>query len=270
MAIVFIILAMLMNTPGAVRPGPEALPAPAAGADSVFQVGEDLVYNVSYAMFDIGQVRIKVLERTGEGGHPVHKAIAYLDSYKGVPFVSLHVTYESAVTDSFYSMWFRSKAKDDTHWRTVVYDFNYPAHRLFITGGIQDSAPLHRDTLKLDTLTEDGLSLFFYARANVRDKKKVSVPTVVNEKNVTTNLDFIGERTGEKIDAVDYPIDVLHFEGQANFVGVFGFSGGFEGWFSNDAEAVPVVVKMKVLIGNIRIELVRWNRERWTPPRAAS
>ena len=271
MAIVFIFLTVLMNRGGAGAQGqPESAPGLEARVDSVFQVGEELTYNVSYAMFDIGQVRIKVLERTEQSGHRVHKAISYIDSYKGIPFVNLHLTYESAVTDSLFSVWFRSRTKEDTRWRTVVYDFRYPAHSIIITNGVLENIPERRDTMRVDTVTEDGLSLFFYARANVSERKKVTVPTVIGQKNLSTFLNFLAERTSEKIDAVDYPLDLLRFEGEANFVGVFGFTGAFEGWFSNDAAAVPVLAKMKVLIGKIRIELIKWKRERWTPPRASS
>ena len=43
------------------------------------------------------------------------------------------------------------------------------------------------------------------------------------------------EHSEEEIDAVKYPIDVMKLDGRANFVGVFGLTGGFEGVFSNDA-----------------------------------
>jgi hypothetical protein len=58
------------------------------------------------------------------------------------------------------------------------------------------------------------------------------------------------------------------FDGRADFVGIFGLTGGFEGWFSNDEARVPIMAKMKVLIGSVTIELMRWNRPGWTPPRA--
>jgi hypothetical protein len=98
--------------------------------------------------------------------------------------------------------------------------------------------------------------------------QKLNIPTVVNEKKGNTFINFTGERTDETIDAVDYPIDLIHFEGQAGFVGVAGLTGGFEGWFSNDAARVPVIAKMKVLLGNVRIELMKWKRAGWDPPRS--
>jgi hypothetical protein len=62
-------------------------------------------------------------------------------------------------------------------------------------------------------------------------------------------------------------VDVVHFEGRADFEGIFGMTGDFEGWFSNDEARVPILAKMKVIIGNIRIELTKWNREGWKPPK---
>jgi hypothetical protein len=123
------------------------------------------------------------------------------------------------------------------------------------------------DTLRIDTLYQDGLSLFFLARKNVMIRQHMSIPTVVSEKQGVTDIDFTTERTKEEIDAVKYPVDLIHFEGEAGFVGIFGLTGGFEGWFSNDAARVPIIAKMKVLIGNVRIELIEWKRTGWTPPR---
>jgi hypothetical protein len=70
-----------------------------------------------------------------------------------------------------------------------------------------------------------------------------------------------------EVDAIDYPVDVVHFDGHLDFVGIFGLTGGFEGWFSNDEARVPIMAKMKVLIGSVTVELMKWNRQGWTPPR---
>jgi hypothetical protein len=72
----------------------------------------------------------------------------------------------------------------------------------------------------------------------------------------------------EEVDAIKYPVDVVHFEGEAGFVGIFGLTGGFEGWFSNDAAQVPILARMKVILGSVKIELIKWKRAGWTPPRA--
>jgi hypothetical protein len=94
------------------------------------------------------------------------------------------------------------------------------------------------------------------------------IPTLINEQRVLTRIDFSGKRDAVEIDAVDYPIDAVGFDGIADFVGIFGLSGDFEGWFSNDDARVPIMAKMKVLVGNVTIELMQWKRSGWVPPRA--
>ena len=231
-------------------------------------MGEELTYNVSYASFDIGQVRIKLVDHITTGGADYYKAVAYINSYDGVPLVNLHTVYENQIDVSIFSTLFRSRTKTDRKWDFINYRFDYPQHRLHIERGEWESKNVqHVDSLRIDTLFQDGLSLFYFARAHARKAHAVNIPTVVNEKIGNTYINFTAERTHDDIDAVDYDIDMVHFEGEAGFVGVFGLTGGFEGWFSNDAACVPIVAKMKVLIGNVRIELMSWKRSGWAPPR---
>ncbi|MBI3193079.1 MAG: DUF3108 domain-containing protein [Ignavibacteriae bacterium] len=234
----------------------------------LFQVGEELTYNVSYAFIDIGQVRIKIVDKFQENGYTLYSAIAYIDSYKGVPFVDLHTIYESKISPPLCSDWFRARTKDENKWWHITYEMDYDKRSMDIKQGeFGTEAISKQQTLVLDTFFQDGLSLFFFARSRVRYKHTVTIPTIIQEQKVNTFLNFMNERTSEEIDAVDYPIDVVHFDGRADFVGIFGMTGEFEGWFSNDEARVPILAKMKVLIGNVRIELMKWKRAGWNPPR---
>ncbi len=242
---------------------------PATSEDSVFQVGEELTYNVSYASVDIGRVRIKLVDAFTKNSRTFYRASALIDSYENVPFVDLHAVYASIMDQTVYSTRFEARTKEDKRWKQWIYTFDYPRKMMYIEEKMWKSENIEsRDTLLLDTLSQDGLSLFFLARTRVLTPQKLSIPTMVREKKGKTFIDFTAERTKEQIEAVDYPIDLVHFEGEAKFVGIFGLTGGFEGWFSNDAARVPVLAKMKVLIGNVRIELMEWKRAGWRPPRS--
>jgi hypothetical protein len=156
-----------------------------------------------------------------------------------------------------------------------VYHFD-PSTRNHVTGTtiLNDvhSPPLTPQ--KFDTLQlpfdrfQDGTSILYYARAHVRDQLGVRVPTLVRGKVGYTNFYFPAERTTEEIDAVNYPISVLEFEGFAEFEGIFGLTGDFTGWFSDDDAAIPIKAKMKVILGSITIELKEWKRAGWSPPQA--
>lgn len=237
------------------------------GNSAVFVEGEDLVYNVRYGMFDLGQVRIKTLKKITANGTEAFETIAYIDSYKNIPFVKLHAIFESLVDASVFSHRFIGKSQDGEFWNFARYRFDYDGGFVYMDSGRKDTIVERRDTLKLQGRVQDGLSLFFFAREQLLSRQKVNVPAIVKEKRVNTYIDFHGKRRSHEYDFVDYPVDVIGFEGNAEFTGIFGLTGGFEGWFSNDNARVPIMAKMKVILGNVTVELMRWTRSGWQPPR---
>jgi hypothetical protein len=234
----------------------------------VLAEGEELVYNVRYTFIDLGQVKIRTVNRVHGAGYTVFHSIANINSYKGIPFVDLAATYESDIDSTVYSHVFVGKDKEGKAWNFARYQFEYDKNRVLIDKGRRDSVVERRDTLSIDRRMQDGLSLFFYARDQLYSGKRVNIPCVVAEKKVNTYIDFSRqERKSVDLDAVNYPIDVVGFEGTAEFVGIYGLTGDFEGWFSNDEARIPIVAKMKVLVGSVTLELVSWKRPGWTPPR---
>ncbi len=234
----------------------------------MFVESEELTYNVRYAFFDLGQIRIRILKRIEDDSSIGYHTKAIIDSYPKVPFVDLHATFESLVDSSVYSRGFVGRVKDNDSWDYARYTFQYDKNRVITEVGHRDTTIEKRDTIHVDSFYQDGLSLFFYARDQLFSGRRVNVPTIVKEKKVGTYIDFRRARTSVEIETVDYPIDVVEFDGTANFVGLFGLTGDFEGWFSNDEARVPILAKMKVILGSITIELMNWKRPGWIPPRA--
>jgi hypothetical protein len=259
------LLAALLSAAGAVE-GFAQSGAPEAEHEVL--VGEDLVYNVSYGFIDLGQIRIKTVSRLETDGRPCYFSQAFINSYKNIPFVDLHAVFESVIDMESYSRRFMGKVKQDGAWDFNRYRFDYPANRVFIESGNRDTVVAKRETTEVRTPYQDGLSLFFHARHHLFDGKARSVPTMVQEKKVSTVINFGPVRTSVEVDAIDYPVDVAEFEGTMEFTGIFGLTGDFEGWFSNDDARVPIKAKMKVIIGSVTVELMEWKRPGWTPPRA--
>jgi hypothetical protein len=229
---------------------------------------EELTYNVRYGFINLGQVRIKILSTWKDSGTPVYRARGLIDSYRGVPFVTLHAVYESVIDSAAFSHHFLGTLHQDDYSTYSQYAFEYDKQRVLMEVGGKDSLKSRRDTLEVHTHCQDGLSLFFLARERLFSSASIDIPTIVSEKKVNTHIDFRNEETSAEIDAIEYPVDVIHFEGTADFVGLFGLTGDFEGWFSNDEARVPILAKLKVLIGSVTVELMGWKRPGWTPPRA--
>ena len=229
---------------------------------------EELTYNVRYAFFDLGQIRIRTVNKVEEAAPSAYLTRAFIDSYSTIPFVDLHATFRSLVDSTVYSRGFEGKVKDDDYWDFARYTFEYDNNRIITEVGHKDTTIEKRDTLTADSRYQDGLSLFFYARDRLFSAQRVNVPTIIKEEKVSTYIDFHQTRTSVEIDAVDYPVDVIELSGTANFVGLFGLTGDFEGWFSNDEARIPILAKMKVILGSVTIELMNWKRAGWAPPRA--
>ncbi len=239
--------------------------------DGLLQVGEELQYSVSYSIFGLGKIRFRIADKFQRKGRTIYKVYSFIDSNPSLPFVNLHIIFESEIDQEVFSYHWLSRDSTKKYIAYRNFEFDYQHKHVIIEEGKQPHGS-SRVTENIDTVAipdrcQDGLSVFFYARKNVRQKKQDSIPTFIEKKQATTFINFMNKRTSQKIDAVDYPVDVVEFDGQADYTGVFGFSGDFRGWFSNDEARIPIVARLKVILGSVYIELEKWNRGGWQPPK---
>jgi hypothetical protein len=243
------------STPLIATPSPEA----------ILSNGEELLYEVRWTLFRIGTIRIRQ--------RPDLKAIAYIDSYDGLPFVDLHSIYHTEMDSGFFSRWSTSIDKSGKMWTGLRY-ISDTTENTIIVEELEQLGPRSqphvvgiRDTIRLQSRQfVDGLSIGFFPRLMLRSGKTVRVQTVLSGKLGTTTFQFNNKRTMQKINALDSPVRVVEVTGVTDVVGIFGLTGEFTGWFSDDDAAVPIKGKLNVLIGNVTIELIEWKRPGWSPP----
>ncbi len=234
------------------------------------QVGEDLTYEVSYLFLKLGVVRTVVKSKKIFDGITYYDAVAYIDSYPGIPFVNLHQIYETMLLPDYFSKYFHGIVKYDNYSSYTNYYFNYKKSEIKIIKGRVFPPQIWTDsTTTANTEYQDGLSILFYTRMNTGKDTSVNLPCFVNEKKVYTHINFYKNVVPISIDAVNYKISSVKIDGTTNFISIFGLTGHFEGWFSNDDAAIPLLAKMKVIIGNVTLELKKWNRKGWIPPEYA-
>ncbi len=231
-------------------------------------VGEELNYIVKYYLVKLGELRFKVVSKDKANGKNVYSAIVYIDSYNGIPFANLHQTYETKLNTDYYSDFFRGIVKGKDYASYTDYFFNYSKKKMRVKKGKVNPYEVWNDSVAtVEKKFQDGLSIFYFARMNTGKKQSQNVPCMVNEKQVFTAVNFYDEVNKIRIDAVNYDIAAVHLDGHTDFVSVFGLTGYFDGWFTNDAAAIPLKANLNVVIGKISVELVSWKRPGWTPPR---
>jgi hypothetical protein len=113
----------------------------------------------------------------------------------------------------------------------------------------------------------EGLSIFYFARNNQGKGKKITANTIINANGEKTYFNFFKGSKEVKIDLFDFPVRTTYMTGKADWEGVYGLKGDFEGWFSDDDAAIPILAYLNVLVGKVKIELIKWNRKDWVPPK---
>ena len=235
----------------------------------VMAPGEELTYDVSYMGISLGTIKVTTLKNENFNGKTVHHTKVYIDSRKGIPFVDLHSIYESWIDPSVqFSHNFAASTKEsDGSWSYDKYLFDYPGQTVTMEK-YKANKLSNKRILKTPKKWNDGSSLFFLARQMLKSKKTIKVPTIIMDDTVSTSINFVGKEEIVEIDAAKYPIKTVYLSGTANWTGIYGLSGKFEGWFSDDEARIPIRAKMKLYVGNANIELVKWNRSSWQPPKA--
>jgi hypothetical protein len=229
------------------------------------EVGEDLTYVVKYAFLKLGEVRFKIVGKEIMNGITVFKTVAYIDSYEGLPFVTIHQVYESFIDSSYFPLSFLATMFDDDTTYTE-YSFIGDSVIHVVKGNSSTNRVYSDSSFYVKKRFQDGLSILYFARMNTGIDTTLYVHCFVNEKQEIATLKFNLETEEIEIDAVDYEIDCVKLDGSTDFVSVYGFTGGFEGWFSNDIYSIPIIASMNVLIGNVILELINWNLNDWNPP----
>ncbi|MEK6649338.1 MAG: DUF3108 domain-containing protein [Bacteroidota bacterium] len=256
--------AVAQDKPGARPASPLMRPALA--------LGEELEYRVSYSFFTIGTIRLKVTDRTESAGRVMYRAEIFMDSNPSLSWLAdVHIRfYGSMDSEAFSYNWVSDDSSaSGVEFRTM--EFDYPKGRMYYARGRRPPGGTNtitaRDTLAIRDRSQDGMSLLFFAREHAHDVRPWRIPTFVDNREAITQIKYLGRRESVEIDAVPYPVHTIYFDGTANFVGVFGLTGGFEGWFSNDEARIPIIGRMKVILGSVKVELTKWKRGAWSPPR---
>ena len=242
--------------------------APSQYTSTVLQAGEELEYEVSFLGITLGTIKMVTEQQSDLNGQKVFVCKSYIDSRQGIPFIELHSIFSSWIDQSgTFSRQFVANTKEsENSWIYDKYLFDYDAGK-FAAEKYLGKQLQERKEYVTNKKWNDGCSLFFTARQFLFAKRNIRIPTVMSGDTVFTTIAFTGKEENVEIDAIDHPVKTVYFNGEATWTGIYGVTGKFQGWFSNDAARIPIRAKMKLYVGNANIELVRWKRAGWTPPR---
>ena len=234
--------------------------------DNKLHLGDEFTYIIKYAFLNLGELRTKVYAKDTVDEKIIYKSIAYIDSYEGLPFVDLHQIYESWFDSTLHPVYFQAFTFNERDTSYTKYFFKEDNLVHILKGKLHEQKASLDTVVKLSGSYQDGLSLLYFARFNLQRNGSVVVPCFINGDTASTRINYYFDQQNISIDAVGYEIDCFRIDGETGFTGIFGLTGYYEGWFTNDEYQVPVTAELEVIIGHISIELMEWKRDKWQPP----
>ncbi|MCI0715290.1 MAG: DUF3108 domain-containing protein [Chlorobi bacterium] len=234
----------------------------------VFEDGEELYYEVYYSFINIGWTKFYTERVSGKSNY--FKTYATLKSNEALPFVNVNYEFISEIEVTGGRVMphkFTAYQYKDNKKLTITHDFHYDSNYIYIKKiGFDGNTEIDKK-IYTSTLFQDGLSILYYARYYANKNESRNVPVIMHVDTALMQINFSNKKTEVSIGEVDYDISSLFLDGFSYFKAVFGLTGEFSGWFSNDAARIPLKAKLEVEIGSITLELKWWKRGSWSPPK---
>mgnify|MGYP006080853777 FL=1 len=210
-----------------------------------FQKGEQLEYKVHYGPLVAGKA---VLEVDSEHGN-------YRFSAEGKStgifnfFFKVRDYYESILQEGcLCPRYFNREVNEGNYSKKETVFFNYDLNQAEST----------RDTIALPENTQDILSMFYYLRALEQDNMElgdsIALQVFLDDSFMKSNLLYLGKDTLRTKFGL---IACTKWSPQLETGRVFEEEFGMTLWISDDVNKIPLSIQAKVLVGSIKMDLIK-------------
>ena len=191
----------------------------------------------------------------------MHRIRFTIDSSPLLFFVNVHSVFDCYLDNQFRPVKYIADETQKGKKKIATYLFNYPDS--FFTIDMYDETNTTDFTHKMMPLRQnvyDGISLVFYSRSQIHNKKSEQVLAFWEDRLGKITLNFKGEAEAVKIGALPDPVPAYYLDGIFHLKGIAGVTGPFKGWFARDHQRPPLRAHLEVFIGHVVVELESWKR----------
>lgn len=232
--------------------------------DELLKWKEVFTYEVRFSFFKLGEVQTTIVTDTTYQGQKVWWLRTIITSNPGIPFVGKEENHYNTFfveTDSLpYTQLYWRDNVDEQEFNRERYKFDYDAEKVYY---FEKGEPA--DTLALSEPSSSGQLIFYYSRLFAGTNKDYQLPVYLErEKGYIngTNSRRIEKRSYK---AFENPVKTYFSKGHADIDGPFGFRGEYKAWYIADDLRVPAEAHAKVWLGNVKVRLIDYKKERRTP-----
>ena len=222
---------------------------------------EVFTYKVKFGFFKLGEVKTTIIKDTTYKGDKVWWLRTVITSNSGIPFVGKeenHYNTFMVETDSIpYTQLYWRDDIDEDEFEAEVYEFDYEKDKVYFS---KMGEPV--DTLSLTEPSSSGQLIFYFSRLFAGTDKDYRLPVYLEGEKGYINGTNSMETEERKYDAFEDPVDTFYSEGNADIDGPFGFKGKYKAWYITDDLRVPAEAHAKVWLGNVKVQLIDYKKER--------
>ncbi len=248
------LLIALLLLPTAV---PAADPPVPAAAPSVYGPGEKMSFSIDYGIVNAGEGTLEVLGLGEFNGRTVYRVESSANSNRF--FSSVYKVRDKVISyidvETQTSLYFYKRLREGDYKKTVEITFDQEAGRA-----------LYADGQEFESVSgvQDVLSAFFFVRnLDLAPGNVYSVPAHSSRRTYDLKVFVHGrERVEVKAGAFDCFVVEPMIEGD----GLFKHEGKLTMYITDDEHRVPVLIKTKVPVGSIDVQLTEYRPGRPLTP----
>lgn len=228
--------------------------SPRTISNTAFAVGEELKYKVHYGWVDAGEAVLKVEKSpySFQGKEALH-IVGTGRSLGGFNWVfKVNDRYESYVDkEGLYPYRFIRDVNEGGY--KIKQDYKFTPKKTVVDFGNQEN-------YKTPEHVQDMMSAFYYARtldfSNVQPGDIYTIKTVIDEEIFHLKIKYVQT---EIIDIRAGEFRCMKFVPILQEGRIFEDEEDLNVWITDDANKIPILVKSKLLIGSIKMEMTEWS-----------
>jgi hypothetical protein len=222
---------------------------------NAFEIGEKLIFSVSYGIISAGEASLEVTEHTFKDSIPTYRILS------------------KAKTNSFFDKIFKVRDEIESIWRKddlvtlqftkKLHEGSYRQHRIhfyypeqnitvYVKFGTKNKTTQEK-TMDIDDKTQDILSAFYWFRKqDIQVGGDYVINVTADGRNYPAKV--VVHRT-EKIDTIYGKKECFVVEPILEGEAIFKQTGKILIWITNDEHKIPVLLSSKIVFGSFRAEL---------------
>jgi len=220
--------------------------APVEAAPAVYGPGERMVFSIGYGPINAGEGILEVVGLTEYKGHTCYNIQSKANSNRF--FSSIYKVRDKITSyidvETLFSRYFNKRLREGDYKKTVEIDFDHLAEEARYSNG---------ETYPISSGVQDVLSAFFYVRnLDLAPGKVFEVPAHSSRRTYDLKVIIHGK---EKVEVEAGTWNCFVIEPVIEGEGLFKHEGKMTLYITDDVHRIPVLIKTKVPVGSIDVEL---------------